>query len=108
MRKETPANPRASDGRGVQLALDAWGRIVLSTPGGRRFVGVEPVRAFPITEPGGWVSLCDADGREVFCLRTLEGLDPNSRKVLDDELSQREFIPVIRRIVRVTGEATPS
>jgi hypothetical protein len=108
MRKETPANLRASDGRGVQLALDAWGRLVLSTPEGRRFVGVEPVRAFPITEPGGWVSLCDADGREVFCLRTLEGLDPDSRKVLDDELSQREFIPVIKRIVRVTGEATPS
>jgi hypothetical protein len=107
MRKESIPDVTPSDGKGVQLALDAWGRLILSTPDGRRLVGVDPVRAFPITDPGGWVSFCDADGREVFRLRSPDGLEPASRRVLDEELARREFLPLIRRIVRVSGEATP-
>jgi hypothetical protein len=108
MKKPTPANPCPADGRDVRISLDPIGGVVLTTPDGHRFVGVEPVRAFPITDPGGLVSFCDAHGAEVFCLRSIAGLDPASKKVLEEELSSREFVPVIRRIVRVTGEATPS
>jgi hypothetical protein len=108
MKKPTPANPCPSDGRDVRVTLDLMRGIVLTTPDGRRLAGLEPVRAFPITDPWGLVSFCDAAGTEVFCLRSVAGLDPESRKVLEEELSLREFIPVIKRIVRVTGEATPS
>src|SRR5262249_51109191 len=96
------------DGRDLTLRLDDRGRLVLREPGGRRLVGVEPVRAFPITDPGRWVSFCDPDGREVLCLESLDGLPPDSRKVVEGELALREFVPVIRRIVRVSGEGTPS
>ena len=104
------SHPESTDGAGlaIKLAVDEFGRIVLTTPDGARTVGVEPVRAFPITDPGGIVSFCDAEGREVVSLRSLEDLNPSARAVLDEELRRREFLPMILRIVRVIGEATPA
>jgi hypothetical protein len=106
--KTQPAAPLpVSDGTGVQLSLDPWGRLVVSTADGARFVGVDPVRAFPISEPDAWVSFTDEHGREVFSLRTLDGLTPESRGFLEKELALREFVPVITRIKRISGEGTP-
>jgi hypothetical protein len=95
-------------GRNVELSLDEQGRLVLATPDGSRHVGVEPVRAFPLSEPGRWVSICDPEGRELLCLESLDALPEGSRKLLEEELSLREFVPVIQRIVGVTGDSTPS
>ena len=91
----------------MQLSLDAWGRLIVSTADGRRFVGVDPVRAFPISDPTSWVSFTDEQGREVLCLRTLDKMDPESRRFLERELALRDFVPVILRIIRVSGESTP-
>lgn len=95
-------------GRDVELSLDAQGRLVLATPDGSRHVGVEPVRAFPLSEPRRWVSICDPEGRELLCLESLDALPEASRTLLEEELSLREFVPVIQRIVRVIGDSTPS
>jgi hypothetical protein len=95
-------------GRNVELTLDEQGRLVLATPDGSRHVGVEPVRAFPLSEPGRWVSICDPEGRELLCLESLDALPEASRILLEEELSLSEFVPVIQRIVRVTGDSTPS
>ena len=108
MKTDRPDPPRASNGRGVTLSLDAWGKLVLGTPDGRRHVGVEPVRAFPIHEPTRWISLVDAEGREVHCLESLDGLTAETRQLLERELSLREFMPTIKRILRVSGEGSPS
>ena len=96
------------DGRGLTLVIDEFGRLVMVTASGARHVGVEPVRAFPITGPSRWVSLCDADGRELICLETLDALPPESRKAVEGELALREFVPVIRRIVRVSSDGLPA
>jgi hypothetical protein len=98
---------RASDGRGIHLEVDAWGHLVLNTPDGR-YQNVEPVRAFPITEPSAWIAFCDADGREILCLESMEGLDPETRRLLEEELALREFVPTIHRVIRVSAEGTPS
>ena len=107
MKHQPTEPPRISDGRGVELSLDPWGRLVVSTDDGQRYVGVDPVSAFPIADPTRWVSFTDDHGREVFCLETLEGLEPGSRRLLDRELALRDFVPVIKRIDRVWGESTP-
>jgi hypothetical protein len=107
MRSQPAAPPRVSDGRDIGLSLDPWGRLVVTTDDGQRHAGVDPVRAFPIGDPSHWVSFCDDHGREVLCLRALEGLAPEARRLLEQELSLREFVPVIQRIVRVSGESTP-
>ncbi|MHC5539015.1 cyanophycin metabolism-associated DUF1854 family protein [Singulisphaera rosea] len=90
------------------LTHDNWGRLVLIDADGRRHVGVEPVRSFPISDPGRWISLCDSHGREILCVESLERLSPGVRQILEDELAHREFVPVITRIVRVSGETSPS
>jgi hypothetical protein len=97
-----------ADGRGLTLSLDPWGRMVAVLPDGVEHVGVEPVRAFPITDHSHWVVLCDADGREVVCLESLELLDPDSRRVLEGELALREFVPIIRHVLSVSSDGTPS
>jgi len=104
---EGPPGPRPSDGSGVRLSLDPWGRLVLEAPDGQRHAGVEPVRAFPISEPDRWYSFCDHQGHEVFHLRSVEALDPESRRLLEEEMASREFVPVIRRIKRASAEGTP-
>ncbi|AGA29129.1 cyanophycin metabolism-associated DUF1854 family protein [Singulisphaera acidiphila] len=90
------------------LSQDAWGRLVLIDADGKRHVGVEPVRAFPITDPGLWVSLCDPNGREILCIESLDDLSPSIRQILEGELALREFTPVIKRILRLSGEISPS
>ena len=93
---------------GFSLENDAWGRLVLLDELGHRYVGVEPVRAFPISDPTRWISLCDADGQELVQVESLDELSPATRQALLEELSRREFLPIIRRIVRVATETIPA
>ena len=95
-------------GRDLSLSVDAWGRLVVETSEGTRHVGVEPVHAFPISEPGRWIALCDAEGREIVCLESLDVLSPEARALVEGELARREFMPVIRKIVRISGDSVPS
>ena len=90
------------------LSIDEWGRLVLTTTDGERHLGVEPVRAFPLSEPEKFISFCDPEGREIYCLGSIESLSESQARLLRNELALREFLPVIERILRVTGEGTPS
>ncbi|WP_020476371.1 cyanophycin metabolism-associated DUF1854 family protein [Zavarzinella formosa] len=87
------------------LESDPRGRLVLALPDGTQHVGAEPVRAFPITDPGGPVSFLGEDGRELFVVPRLDALRQPLRSRLEAELTQRHFLPVINRVVRVTGGA---
>ncbi|HMB06704.1 MAG TPA: DUF1854 domain-containing protein [Isosphaeraceae bacterium] len=94
--------------RGFSLSQDNWGRLVLIDVAGRRHVGVEPVRGFPLTDPERWISLCDAEGREVLFIESMDELPAEVRRILVEELALREFVPRIARIVRVSGETFPA
>lgn len=91
-----------------KLALDDFGRLVLTTGDGRRHVGVEPVRAFPLSDPDRWIALVDADGNELACVEDPSGLPEELRRRLEEELARREFVPVIERIVRVSAPHPPA
>jgi Domain of unknown function (DUF1854) len=95
-------------GPGFELHRDAWGRLVLIDAEGRRHVGVDPVRSFPISEPDCWISICDADGREIEFIPAIADMPAPVRQILENELAQREFVPVIVRIVRVSSDISPS
>jgi len=62
-------------------------------------VDVKVVRCFPWSVPDGYVSVRDADGKEVAMFRSLDDLDAASRKVVDEELRDKVFNPKILRIV---------
>jgi hypothetical protein len=89
------------------LSLDAWGRLILIDGRGERHVGIEPVRAFPLTDPDRHIALVDASGRELAMVESLDELAPNVRAVLAEELARREFIPRITRIVSASRDTLP-
>jgi hypothetical protein len=95
-------------GFGFNLSRDQQGRLVLIDTAGVRHVGVEPVRAFPLSEPAHWVSICDAEGREITTVASPDELDGATRKTLETELARREFLPVIEQIAHVTVDAEPT
>lgn len=98
---QSPAPPFA-------LERDAWGQLVLIDADGRQHVGVELIRAFPLSDPRRGISLCDAKGRELLWLPDLDALPVPLARQIEDELSQREFVPLIQRIVSVSSPVEPS
>lgn len=91
-----------------RLERDPHGVLVLVTADGQRHEGVQPVRAFPLTGPQAGLSLLGADGHELAWVDRLDALPPTQRALIDEELAQREFMPVIQRIRSVSTFATPS
>ncbi|HEX3998129.1 MAG TPA: DUF1854 domain-containing protein [Pirellulales bacterium] len=91
-----------------EVRHNALGRLELIDGAGRRHEDVEPIRAFPISDPDRGISICDRDGHELYWIDHLSALSPAVRAVLEADLSQREFIPVVRRIVRMAAFSEPS
>src|SRR5579871_3917465 len=91
-----------------KLDHDAWGRLVLTDAEGREHVGVEPVRAFPITDPDHGIALCDSHGKELVWIDDLTQLPAPLRQMLEDDLAQRQFLPVLRRVISVSSHVEPS
>jgi hypothetical protein len=90
------------------LTHDSFGRLVLIDAEGVRHIDVTPVRAFPNSDPEHWISIVDSDGHEIVCLEKLADVPPATRRVLEEEFANREFVPVIERIYRVSAESEPS
>jgi hypothetical protein len=77
------------------------GRLDFLDASGRRFEGVDVLRAFPLSAADGPVAIVGAGGGELAWIESPALLAPPLRVVLDEELSQREFLPVIERIESV-------
>ena len=90
------------------LQRDAFGRLVLTNAGGQRHPGVVAVRAFPIAAPDEGVSLLDGDGHELAWVERLGALQGEQRTLVDQALEQREFMPVLQRLIGVSSFGTPS
>lgn len=93
---------------GFDLSHDNWGRLVVIDSEGNRHTGVEPVRAFPITDPEHCISIRDTNGHEIVWIEDLASLPDDIRTALEEELSRREFMPVIRQILSVSAHSEPS
>ncbi len=83
----------------LSLRRDDWGCLLLQRPDGSEPIVVEPVRCFPLTHRDEHVSLLDVEGREVLRIAALNELAEEPRRLLEQELAEREFSPVIRRIL---------
>lgn len=59
---------------------------------------VLPVRLFPLTDPGHWVSLVSPGGQDLVCIEDLGSLTAADREILLEALAFREFVPVIETI----------
>jgi hypothetical protein len=92
----------------MNLHRDTFGRLVYTDAAGGRHVGVEPVRAFPLSAPRHGVALCDAGGRELVWIENLDDLAPEVRAIVEEEAARREFVPILKRIVRISAPIEPS
>ncbi|MGX5658855.1 cyanophycin metabolism-associated DUF1854 family protein [Castellaniella ginsengisoli] len=92
---------------GWSLARDAFGRLILIRAG-QPDVPVTPVRGFPITAPDEGIALVGAQGQEHAWIERLDALPADPRRLIDEELAQREFRPEILRIHQASTWATPS
>ena len=91
------------------LETDGHGRLVLVTADGQRHAGAVPVRAFPLADPDGPLSIVGADGRELAWVEDPAAqLLPAARALVDEALATRGFTPLITQIVAVGSFTTPS
>ena len=81
-----------------ELVTDEQGRLVLRRTGRDDAVDVRLRRAFPWSEPGRFVSVRDAEGKELLLIESLEPLDPGRRKVIEQALADGSFVPRITAV----------
>lgn len=91
-----------------QIKRNAFGKLVLTDAAGVEHVGVNPVRAHPISAPDEGVSLVGTDGHELAWIERLSALPAAERELLESEFAQREFVPTLLRIAKVSTFSTPS
>jgi Domain of unknown function (DUF1854) len=84
------------------LTVDKAGRLRLHGEDGP--VQVRPISCFPWSSPGEYVSLRDADDREVALIRETQSLDTASRAALEQTIAQTSFVFVVNRIDSVGDE----
>jgi hypothetical protein len=91
-----------------ELGRDAFGRLVLVDADGTRHVGVQPVRAFPLSAPDDGLSLVGSDGREILWIDRLDALPESWRALLGEDLAARDFAPTLLKLHRVSSFGVPS
>jgi len=74
------------------LAVELAGRAEPATE-------AKVARCFPWSLPGRYVSILNKDGEELALLESLEQLPPDSRRIVEEELSAVVFNPRIRRVL---------
>lgn len=88
-----------------RVERDSAGRLVAHlSDRDQPVVDVRVARCFPWSVPDQYVSLRDADGREVALLKNLEELDSASRDVVERELADKIFNPKIKKIISFNDE----
>lgn len=90
-----------------ELTRDGAGRLVLTQRNGQVHQGVEPMRAFPLSDPDKLISIVDSHGREIANVTDLSNLPTAIAELLRCELADREFLPRIERIVQVNAHKEP-
>lgn len=70
----------------------------------RTWIQVQIARAFPLSLENEYIGLRDAKDRDIGMLRRLDGLDAESRRIVDEELARRYFLPKVMRVKKVRRE----
>jgi Domain of unknown function (DUF1854) len=91
----------------ISLSVDVLGQLTVVDSKGNRFDDIRPVRLFPLSKPDQWISLVDSSGKEIACIDSLDKLDAANQAILRSELEKREFVPILKRVVWVSGNSEP-
>jgi len=67
-------------------------------------IEVRVAQLLPLSKPDCYWALRDGDDTELGVMQSLEGLDPDSRRTLEEELSRRYFLPKVTNVIKVRDE----
>jgi len=88
-----------------RIERNADGQLVVHLAGrDEPLVDARLARYFPWSMPEAYISVLDADGREVAMLKTLDGLDDATRTLVEAELKDKVFNPKITRVLKYKRE----
>jgi len=90
--------------RDVRITRGPDQHLYLETGRGREGP-VRARRAFPLTDPDGYVVLSTLKGEFVALLKEYKRLDPESLRVVQEELEEDYFLPKIVKIERIDDGA---
>lgn len=74
------------------------GVVRLTLEGDRSWTRANPARAFPVSDPNHYIGFLDGAGKDIGLLKDPALLDEESRRVLDEELELRYFVPVVTKV----------
>jgi hypothetical protein len=77
---------------------DPQGRLTLTRPGAPEQKDVRIRRAFPWSSPGRYVSVRDAEGKELLLIEDLAVLSEAQRRTIEAALEETSFVPKITRV----------
>ena len=90
-----------------ELARNRWGRLDMTDENGTQYEDVSVVPLFPITEPRKWISIVAADGKEIASIENPEEYSSEIQEHLKNELTYRDFVPRISKVLHVSGTSEP-
>ncbi len=90
------------------LLQDENGSLVFVDEQGQRHGDVEALRAFPITDPDYGIAIITKEGKELAWIDDLETVPNPARRLLEDALQQKQFMPIIRRVLRISPWTEPN
>ena len=90
-----------------ELTKNRWGRLIMTDENGTVYEEVSVVPLFPITEPHKWISIISADGNEIASIEDLKAYSPEIQNQLNNELTYRDFVPRISKVLNVSGTSEP-
>jgi hypothetical protein len=70
----------------------------------RTYLSTQIARAFPLSKPDTYIGLRDSKDKDIGMLLSLDGLAPESRKIAEDELNRRYFLPRVIKVNKVKKE----
>ena len=113
MRSEFQHNPGMSAGTLSYLRVDQI--LVMAVPGSvhprveiigdRCVLAAQFKRAFPLSNPDTFISVQDPKDQEVGILESLDGMAPDQKSIILEELDRRYFTPVVNRIDELKQDA---
>ena len=86
----------------IQLENRGDGRLIAAVAG--RSIAVKLRQCFPWSEPARFVSLRDADDKEVALIEQQSSLDDESRQVFEMALAEAGFVLDVTRVVNIEEE----
>lgn len=85
----------------IRLFRDAKGILRLTIEEDRSYLKVKVCRAFPLSCAGQYIGFADERDRQIAIVKDLNSLDPDSRRLVQEELRRRYFTAKIRSVDEV-------